>query len=254
MKVCVLGSSSEGNATAIWTRNTSILIDAGFSARELDKRLGSVDLSPDELEGIVVSHEHSDHTRGASVLSRKYRIPVFANPTTFRLSRDLEDVWEKRCFDSHENFSLGDFSIIPLVVPHDASEPNAFVITFQDKKVTIATDLGSHTPAFIQHAHNSDLIIIESNYDRDMLLGGIYHPALKERILSDFGHLSNNAAALTLKQVIGDSTKNVLLAHLSQNNNTPDLAISAAREHLKDFEWVSVGLTFPNRCSKIIKL
>lgn len=254
MKVCVLGSSSEGNATALWTRNTSILIDAGFSAKQLERRLKSIDINPHKLEGIVLSHEHCDHVRGAGVLSRKYGLPVFANHTTFETSRNLENVWEKRYFNSHEDFSVGEFSITPLVVPHDASEPNAFVIRNKGKKITIATDMGTMTPAFIQYAYNSNLIILESNYDRKMLLEGIYPPQLKQRILSDFGHLSNKASAKTLRQVVGASTKHVLLAHLSQNNNTPDLAVSAAHEHLKDFEGVSIGLTFPNKCSKIIKL
>jgi phosphoribosyl 1,2-cyclic phosphodiesterase len=254
MKVCVLGSSSDGNATAIWTGKTRILIDAGFSAIELERRLKNIDINPSKLDGIVLSHEHSDHIRGAGVLSRRYGIPVFANRTTFKTLRGLEDVREKRYFKSHRDFNIGEFSITPLVVPHDASEPNAFVIKNKGKKVTIATDMGTLTPAFIDYAYNSNLIVIESNYDRKMLLEGFYPPILKERILSDFGHLSNNAAARTLRQVIGDSTRHVLLAHLSQNNNTPDLAFSAAIKHIKDFERVNVDVTFPNKCSKIIKI
>ncbi|UCE38565.1 MAG: MBL fold metallo-hydrolase [Thermoplasmata archaeon] len=254
MRVCVIGSSSEGNATVIWTKNTKILIDAGFSGRELERRLKGINLSPSQINGILISHEHSDHTKGAGVLSRRYKIPVYANKTTFRLSRALEDVSEKKYFKSHKDFLIGEFKIIPLVVPHDASEPNAFVVRSKKKKVTIATDMGKHTSAFIEHAKNSNLIIIESNYDKKMLLEGDYHPLLKERILSDFGHLSNSAAAKTLRQVIGSSTKHVLLAHLSQNNNTPDLAFDAANESLKDFIGVSLDLTFPHQCSRIIKL
>ncbi len=254
MRVCVLGSSSEGNATALWTGKTSVLIDAGFSAKELGKRLKDIGLDPSKLEGIVLSHEHSDHIRGAGVLSRKYAIPVFANRTTFELSGSLNNVSLKRYFHSNKDFEIGEFSITPLVVPHDASEPNAFVIKSKGRKITIATDMGVQTPAFIEHAYNSNLIVIESNYDRRMLINGIYHPALKQRILSDFGHLSNNAAARTLRQVIGTSTTHVLLAHLSQNNNTPDQAMSVMNEHLKDFEGVSVGLTFPDKCSKIIRI
>ncbi len=254
MRVCVLGSSSDGNATAIWTKKTKILIDAGFSAKELERRLKSIDVSPTELDGIVLSHEHSDHVKGVSVLSRRYGIPVFANHTTFETLSGLDDIWEKRYFDSHKDFTIGEFEITALLVPHDASEPNAFVIKNKGKKVTVATDMGTLTPAFIEHAYNSDLIIIESNYDKKMLLEGFYHPILKERILSDFGHLSNKVAAKTLKQVIGVSTRQVLLAHLSQNNNTPDLAVSVANKHLQDFKGVSVGLTFPNKCSKIVKI
>lgn len=254
MRVCVLGSSSDGNATAIWTKETSILIDAGFSAKEMVRRLESIDIRPEKLKGIVLSHEHSDHIKGVGVLSRKYGIPVFANRTTFETINHFENVWERKYFKSNEDFTIGEFSITPLVVPHDASEPNAFVIKNKGKKVTIATDMGTLTPAFIEYAHNSNLIIIESNYDKKMLLEGFYHPLLKERILSDFGHLSNNAAAKTLRQVVGSSTKHVLLAHLSQNNNTPDLAVSVTNKQLKDLKGVSVGLTFPNKCSKIIRI
>jgi phosphoribosyl 1,2-cyclic phosphodiesterase len=252
MKICVLGSSSDGNATAIWTKNTRILIDAGFSAKELERRLKSIDISPSKLDGILLSHEHSDHIRGAGILSKRYGIPIFANRATFKNLRGFKDVQEKRYFKSHKDFNIGEFDITPLVVPHDASEPNAFIIKNKGKKVTIATDMGTLTPAFIDHAYNSNLIILESNYDKKMLNEGFYPPILKERILSDFGHLSNNAAARTLKQIIGDCTQHVLLAHLSQNNNTPDLAVSVAIKHLKDFNKVNIDLTFPNKCSKII--
>jgi phosphoribosyl 1,2-cyclic phosphodiesterase len=254
MRICVLGSSSSGNATVIWTKNTKILIDAGFSAKELERRLRSINVSPKKFQAILISHEHSDHTKGVGVLSRRYEIPVFANRTTFRLSSGLEKVWEKKFFNSHEEFTIGDFSITPLVVPHDASEPNAFIIRNDGKKVTVATDLGRHTPAFIDRAKDSDMFIIESNYDDNMLVCGDYHPVLKERIASDFGHLSNDAAVKTLRQVIGNSTRYVLLAHISQNNNTPDLAISCAKKNLGDFKDLSIGMTHPHKCSKVINL
>ncbi len=254
MRICVLGSSSEGNATAVWTDETAILVDAGFSARELERRLRTVGLAPKNLQGIIVSHEHTDHTRGASVLSRRHDIPVYANRTTFALSRDLENISEKKTFKSHRQFSIGELSIVPLVVPHDASEPNAFIITCNGRKVTIATDLGTHTSAFLEHAKNSDVIILESNYDDQMLVDGSYHPMLKERILSDFGHLSNNAAAKTLKQIIGSSTRHVLLAHLSQNNNTPEMAMESVAGRLVAFEGIEISLTYPHMVSSVIEL
>jgi phosphoribosyl 1,2-cyclic phosphodiesterase len=254
MRLCVLGSSSEGNSTAIWTDETGILIDAGFSAREIERRLRSVGLVPKNLHGIIVSHEHTDHTRGASVLSRRYDIPVYANRTTFALSRDLENIFERKVFKSHKQFSIGELIIVPLVVPHDASEPNAFIITCNGRKVTIATDMGTHTSAFLKHAMNSDVIILESNYDDQMLVSGKYHPMLKERILSDFGHLSNSAAAKTLKQIIGSSTRHVLLAHLSQNNNTPDVAMKSVVGKLEELGDVQIGLTYPHMVSSVIEL
>jgi phosphoribosyl 1,2-cyclic phosphodiesterase len=254
MKLCVLGSSSEGNATLLWTKSTGILIDAGFSGRELEKRLKRINIDPKDLDAIVLSHEHSDHTKGAGVLSRRYGIPIYANPTTFDLAYNLGDSFEKRFIKSYEDFKIGDLFITPIVVPHDASEPNAFIIRNKSKKVTIATDMGTFTPTFIEYASDSYLIVLESNYDRQMLLDGPYPPYLKGRILSDFGHLSNGAAGRTLRQLIGSSTRHVLLAHISQNNNTPDLAISSAQKHLKDFKKVKVGLTFPHDCSEIIKI
>ncbi len=254
MRLCVLGSSSEGNSTAIWTDKTGILIDAGFSAREIERRMKSVGLAPKNLQGILVSHEHTDHTRGASVLSRRYDIPVYANRTTFALSRDLENIFEKKIFKSHRQFSIGELTIVPLVVPHDASEPNAFIITCNERKVTIATDLGTHTSAFLKHAMNSDVIILESNYDDQMLVNGKYHPMLKERILSDFGHLSNSAAAKTLKQIIGSSTRHVLLAHLSQNNNTPEVAMKSVSGKLENIKGLEIGLTYPHTVSSVIEL
>jgi phosphoribosyl 1,2-cyclic phosphodiesterase len=254
MKICVLGSSSSGNSTAIWTKKTKILVDAGFSARELKFRLESIDLNPKGLDGIFLSHEHTDHTKGAGALSRKYEIPIYANRTTFSAVRNLGKVPKKVVYDSHSDFKLGDLSISPLVVPHDALEPNAYIIKNKKQKVTLATDLGTPTPVFFQDSDNSDLYILESNYDTNMLLSGRYPPYLKKRILSDFGHLSNLTAARTLKQVIGPSTKQVLLAHISQNNNTPDLALNSAHKHLEGFKGLKVGLTFPNQCTNIINI
>jgi phosphoribosyl 1,2-cyclic phosphodiesterase len=254
MRICVLGSSSSGNATAIWTENTQVLIDAGFSAREITRRLNAIHLDPQDLDGIVISHEHSDHTKGADVLSRHYEIPVYANKTTFSMARNLKRVFKKEKFDSHSDFKVGDLSFTPLVVPHDASEPNAFIIRNKKKKVTLATDLGTPTPVFFNDAENSDLYILESNYDKNMLLAGRYPPYLKKRILSDFGHLSNTTSARTLKQVAGPATKQILLAHISQNNNTPDLALKSAKSHLGGFKGLKIDLTYPDRCTEIIKI
>jgi phosphoribosyl 1,2-cyclic phosphodiesterase len=254
MRICVLGSSSSGNATLIWSKKTSILVDAGFSAREITQRLRSIDFDPNELDGILLSHEHTDHTRGADVLSRRYKIPVYANPTTYSSARNLGKIKEKKIYKSHKGFEIGDLQITPLVVPHDASEPNAFIIKNKKKKITMATDLGTPTPVFFQLAENSDLYVMESNYDKNMLLNGMYPKFLKKRIHSDFGHLSNTTAARTLKQVVGSSTKYVLLAHLSENNNTPDLALKSANKHLKDFKGLKVKLTYPHKCTNIIKI
>jgi phosphoribosyl 1,2-cyclic phosphodiesterase len=252
MRVCVLGSSSSGNATIIWTNKTKILIDCGFSARELSRRLESIGIEPESIDGILLSHEHTDHTKGVDVFSRKYKIPVFANSTTFSAARNLGRVEKKIPYNSHSEFKIKDLRITPLVVPHDASEPNAFIIKNKKKKITMATDLGTPTPLFFMHADNSDLIILESNYDKNMLFSGLYPPYLKKRIHSDFGHLSNGVSARTLKQVIGKSTKHVLLAHLSENNNTPDLALKTANKHLNGFKNLSVQLTYPHKCTKII--
>lgn len=254
MEICVLGSSSSGNSTLIRTKKTSILVDCGFSAREITRRLNSIDFDPKHLDGILLSHEHTDHTRGTDVLSRKYKIPVYANPTTYSSARDLKKIKEKMKYRSHKEFKIGDLKITPLVVPHDASEPNAFIIRNNKKKITMATDLGTPTPVFFQLAENSDLYVMESNYDKNMLLNGLYPRFLKKRIHSDFGHLSNTTAARTLKQVVGSSTKYVLLAHLSENNNTPDLALKSAKKHLKDFKGLKVILTYPHKCTNIIKI
>jgi phosphoribosyl 1,2-cyclic phosphodiesterase len=253
MRICVLGSSSSGNATAIWTQKTKVLIDAGFSAKEIKRRLNRIDLEPQDLDGITISHEHSDHTKGADVLSRRYEIPVFANRTTFKAARNLKSV-HKITFDSHSDFEIGDLSFTPLVVPHDASEPNAFIIRNKKKKVTLATDLGTPTPVFFNDAENSDIYILESNYDKNMLINGQYPAYLKKRILSDFGHLSNTTSARTLKQVVGPATKHVLLAHISQNNNTPELALKSANSHLGRIKGLKIDLTYPDRCTKIIKI
>jgi phosphoribosyl 1,2-cyclic phosphodiesterase len=254
MEICVLGSSSSGNSTAVWTKKTKVLIDCGFSARETTSRLRSIGLDATDLNAILLSHEHIDHVRGCEVLSRKYQIPVYSNPTTSRSSRHLQNVANIHHFNSHKEFKVGDLKITGLVVPHDASEPNAFIIKEKKKKITMATDLGTPTPILLGYAKDSDAIILESNYDKKMLVEGFYPQPLKKRILSDFGHLSNTASAKTLKQIIGPSTKHVLLAHISQNNNTPELAMKNAKQHLKECKGLKIGLTYPQKCTKIIEV
>jgi phosphoribosyl 1,2-cyclic phosphodiesterase len=254
MEICVLGSSSSGNSTAIWTKKTKILVDCGFSAKETAKRLDTIGLDLGDFDAVLLSHEHVDHVRGADVLSRRFGLPVYSNPTTSKSARNLFNVEDKRHFNSHQEFEIHDLKITPLVVPHDASEPNAFIIKEGKKKVALATDMGTPTPILLGYAQNSDLIILESNYDKNMLIEGFYPPPLKKRILSDFGHLSNTASSKTLKQIIGKSTKHVLLAHISQNNNTPDLALESANHHLKDIKGLDIGLTFKDKCTKVIKV
>ncbi len=184
--------------------------------------MGGVGLDPRDLSAILLTHEHSDHVSGAGIMSRKYHVPVCCNENTLVCS-NIGAVDSTMLFQTHRTFSIGHLQITPLPISHNAAEPNAFFITARDKKFLLATDLGRVNPEVFAALREVDLAVIEANHDVQMLINGPYPPMLKSEIRSDRGHLSNIDCARALWATHSEDRK-IFLAHLSKNNNTPELA------------------------------
>jgi len=232
LAVCVLASGSRGNAIYISNGSTSILVDAGLSGIELERRLKSKGLCPEELTAIVVSHEHSDHAQGVGVFSRRFNLPVFINPKTHRAAEQLGKIRDLRAFDCGTSFCIDQIHIHPFSTSHDAEDPSGFTIGHNGKKIGLATDLGIATSMVKSHLSDCTFLILEANHDPDMLQNGPYPWPLKQRIKSRTGHMSNDASKALLQEIWHDRLEHVILAHLSEINNTPERALSVVGQAL----------------------
>ena len=220
----VIGSGSSGNATLVEQEDTRILIDAGLGPRELADRLLSIGVDPSSLHGVFLSHEHNDHARGAMSFSRKWGVPVRGTEGTRKAVGLLDAVVRYDVLLPRTSVQVGALSVMGLPVPHDAAAPMAFVVSGGGASLGHATDLG-HVSRGLAHTFGScDAILIESNYDHTMLVEGPYPWSLKERILGPWGHLSNEDVARYLARGLGASCRTVVLAHLSEKNNHPEVA------------------------------
>ncbi len=224
LAVCTLASGSKGNATYISDGETSILIDAGLSGIELQRRLASRDLCPENLDAIIVTHEHSDHVRGVGILSRRYKLPVYINPKTHQASPRIGKLHETRPFECGTTFHVNKMAIHPFAISHDAENPAGFTIGQNGTTVGIATDLGIATAMVRQHLKRCALLILEANHDLTMLETGPYPWPLKQRIRGRTGHLSNPDSKKLLKELQHKGLRHVILGHLSEINNTPQKA------------------------------
>ncbi|MBN1841623.1 MAG: MBL fold metallo-hydrolase [Deltaproteobacteria bacterium] len=230
-KICVLASGSKGNAIFVSNDKTAILIDAGLSGTEIDRRLRSRNISPDALDAVVVSHEHGDHIHGVGVMSRRFHLPVYINEPTLAVSRTrLGALHEVRHFQRGASFCIGSLSIHPFSVSHDAADPVGFTIRDGGAKIGIATDLGVATKLVCHHLEGCSLMILEANHDLKMLEEGPYPWHVKQRISSRLGHLSNEASRDLLGAVAGSKLKHVIVSHMSETNNEPGKALSVVGE------------------------
>jgi phosphoribosyl 1,2-cyclic phosphodiesterase len=255
MKVCVLGSGSAGNSIYISCDNFSFLIDAGLSRRELQKRLQSVGSSLDDIRAIVVSHEHSDHTRGLTILSRSYGIPVYLNRATASALIEMGmGLQEMEIFKTGEAFLLGPLEVRPFSVLHDATDPVGFVVSGRNVRVGIATDLGKPSESVRSMLSGCRAIVVEANHDPVLLENHPRPVSLKRRILGVMGHLSNQMAGELLGEVASETLSDVFLAHLSRDCNRPELALSMAEKAIRasGFEHVNVRLTYADRPSDLV--
>jgi len=224
LAVCNLASGSKGNSTYVSDGETSILIDAGLSGIELQRRLTSRNLEPEKLDAIIVTHEHSDHVKGAGILSRRFKLPVYINQKTEAAATGLGRPHEIRPFDCGTTFRIGNLTIHPFSISHDAEDPAGFTIGQNGTRVAIATDLGIATAMVKEHLKHCSLLILEANHDPQMLEIGPYPWPLKQRIQSRVGHLSNSDSKKLLQELQHADLQHVILAHLSEINNTPQKA------------------------------
>jgi len=234
MRICVLGSGSKGNATYIESAGAAILIDNGFSGREVEKRLAAIGASGAGLSAILVTHEHGDHVRGVGVLSRKWRLPVFANRETVAAAGELLGrLHDLREISTGTPFTTGDLRVHPFAVSHDAADPMGFVVANGNWRVGYCTDTGTVSRLMRQRLSGCDCLILESNHDPELLRNGPYPPALQQRVRSKTGHLANQTAADFLAELDHAHLQHVCLAHLSAANNRPELALRVAAEVLR---------------------
>lgn len=212
------------------------MIDAGLSSTQILSRLRAIQVDFREIKGILITHEHQDHVLGADVLGLTYQIPIYANEGTRRAAKPLRKLpVAVRPFETGLPFTIGPFYIEPFPISHDAADPVGFTIQTDRHKAGMVTDLGSLTPS-LDRLSGCDLLILESNYDTEMLANGPYPDHLKKRVSGDHGHLSNSDSALLLRTLLHPKLQYLFLAHLSQKNNLPELACQAAQEILKEEE------------------
>lgn len=237
-----LGSGSAGNALLVESGETRLLIDCGFGLREAAFRLARLGLAPDELSAILVTHEHGDHAAGVFALARRYRLPVWASHgTRAACSRCAEGV-DFRLMDGHSSIGIGDLSVTPYTVPHDAREPLQFVFSDGDFRLGVLTDAGEITGHMRAVLDRVDALVLECNHDPDLLAASSYPPPLRRRIAGRFGHLANAAAAGLLRTIDCSRLQHVVAAHLSETNNRPALAVAALAGALGcAADWIGVA-------------
>lgn len=226
-RLCVLASGSKGNAIYVRHKDTAILIDAGLSGSDLQRRLHTRGIDPQSLDAVLVSHEHADHILGVGVMSRRFHLPVFVTQPTLKAAGDrLGRLPEVECFQCGAAFHLGSLTIRPFPVSHDAADPVGFSIRADGIKIGIATDLGTGTRLVCHHLQGCRLLVLEANHDLKMLEEGPYPWPIKQRIRGRLGHLSNEDSRDLLEQVAGPGLRHVVLAHISETNNHPKRALS----------------------------
>ena len=245
MRFASLGSGSAGNCLVVEQANTRVLLDCGFSMSEVIKRLQKLALVPEQIIGILVTHEHDDHAKGAFKFATKYNIPVWLTHGTFKMCQRYMPENAKlviNIIDSHENFHVQELIITPYPVPHDAREPTQFTFSNGNYKLGVLTDAGSTTPYIEQMLSACDALVLECNHDLTMLENGPYAWPLKQRVGSRLGHLDNQTAADLLARLDSSKLKHIIAAHLSAKNNTQHLARQALSQALNcEHNWVGVA-------------
>lgn len=229
MEMCSIASGSSGNCIYVGSGSTSLLIDAGISGKRIEAGLNTIGRTGKEMDGVFITHEHSDHIRGLGVLARKCGLPIYATRETYEailncpsLGKIPEGLFREVRPD--QAVQIGDLTVEPFSVSHDAANPVGYRIDHEKQSVAVATDLGAYTSYTVEHLRNLDVLLLEANHDTHMLEAGAYPYYLKRRILGERGHLSNETAGQLLCQILHDNMKQILLGHLSRENNYPALA------------------------------
>lgn len=252
MRFASLGSGSRGNGTLVQAGETLLLIDCGFTLRETEQRLQRLGVSAEQLRAVLVTHEHGDHCNGVRVLANRYDLPVYMTAGTGR-ARQLQEVKQRVMIDSHQAFVIDDISVQPVAVPHDAAEPVQYVLDWAGRRLGVLTDLGAITPFVRDHYRACDALLLESNHCVDMLARGPYPPSLKLRVGGRFGHLSNAQAAALLEEIQTERLQHLVIAHLSEKNNTLErvqASLATALQRVRNvlyacqeegFDWLTIS-------------
>ena len=242
MRFALLGSGSQGNALVVEVQETRLLLDCGFGLGETVRRLARLGLEPDQITAVLVTHEHDDHLGGVARLARKFALPVWATPGTMRGVGGLLDGLELHRIEGYACVCIGSIEVQPFPVPHDAREPAQYVFSDGVRRLGVLTDTGCATPHIRRVLDGCDALVLEANHDSDLLERSDYPPVLKQRIAGRFGHLDNGQAADLVTQLDCARLQHMVAAHLSQNNNRPDLARGALAAALACTpDWISVA-------------
>ncbi|MBO4559941.1 MAG: MBL fold metallo-hydrolase [Lachnospiraceae bacterium] len=236
MEFCALASGSSGNCIYVGAGGSKLLVDAGISCKKIAEGLASLGIDPDEIQGILITHDHCDHIQGAAVFARKYGVPVYATPLT------MEYICKKavsppgpqlrRLVDPDEDFSVGEIHVRPFRISHDALDPVSYTVEADGQKIGFATDLGVYDGHTVEALSDCDALYIEANHDVNMLMLGSYSYSTKLRINSPLGHLSNEDCAALILRVRTEKLRHVVLGHISKENNLEELAYETVRQAL----------------------
>lgn len=234
MRLCSIASGSSGNCIYVGSDDTHLLVDTGISKKRIEEGLKELEIKGDEVDGILITHEHSDHIQGLGVFSRKYEVPIYATPGTIDgilsysgLGKMPEGLFHP--IHTDEPFTLGDITVDPFVISHDANEPSGYRLQCSGKSVAVATDLGKYDEYTVEHLKKLDAVLLEANHDIHMLEVGGYPYYLKQRILGEKGHLSNELSGQLLCDILHDNLKHIVLGHLSKENNYARLAYETVK-------------------------
>lgn len=259
---CSLYSGSTGNCLFVQSKEAKILVDAGVSQKKIEAALASFDVTFEDIDAILVTHEHVDHIKNVGSISKKYNIPVYCNIETLNaMPSQKEKISDENqiIFTPNKKFALKDLEILPFNIPHDAANPCGFNVFHDDKKISIATDIGHMDNILINKLKDSSFILLEANYDPDILKYGKYPFKLKQRILSPIGHLSNETSGKTISELTTKyGLKSAMLGHLSKENNFPELALKTVTDELQNNNItpkdISISVASRDFPSKLIQI
>lgn len=261
LNFCSLYSGSSGNSLFVQSSETKILVDVGLSCKKIETALNSISINPSTIDAILITHEHTDHVQGLGIFSKKFDIPVFATEGTFNnMQNQTSRLKEENIniFKVGDNFKINDINVHAFKIPHDANDPCGFNLISDNKKISIATDIGHMNKEILTALEGSNFVLLESNYEPKVLECSSYPYSLKSRIASNTGHLSNEMAGKTISYLLNSGLQSAMLGHLSKESNTPDLAyLSVVNELISNnFNENSLDLSVAYRDmpSKIIKL
>ena len=260
LNFCSLYSGSSGNSLFVETENTKLLIDCGVSSKKAEEALNMLNVDPNSIDAILVTHEHSDHVKGLGTFSKKFDVPIFANQETLdSIEEQTSKILDKNIhkFKVSNKFCIGDLEINPFTISHDAANPCGFNIFKDNKKISIATDIGIMDSKTIKQLEDSIFVLIEANYDPSILNYSPYPYKLKQRIASSIGHLPNQEAGQAISYLIKSGLQGAMLGHLSKENNFPELAYKTVVEELiknsQDENTIKLSVASRTEPSKLIK-